>query len=461
MSTQDMTMEYDTPIHSQEHRRFLGLRASAIVEIFAFFVIALVIQYLFGTSPRFIDSWPHPFWVIVILISAQYGSNEGLFAVLAASLVLLVGNLPEQRIDQDFYDWLLEVAARPMMWLVTAVILGEIRLRHIRERDILRNELEDSRRRESTFADSYEKVRARKERLELNIASRVRTETDALRAAKAIEKLNPDQVIDGVTSMVSSAIGAEKFSLFLLNRDTLSRHLTEGWTEEDEDALNTSYRAQDHLYQAVIARKETLCVINEEHEHILDGQGILAGPLLDTETGNIIGMLKIEAMPFLELNLEAVESFRALCEWIALAISNARYYQSAVSDTTVNPEHNLMTKGFFNRYRDYITALARRLKFNVFTLNVDVVNHTSLDADTRIKVARILSKTVDKTLRNVDFAFDHQQSGGHYAIVLPATDKKGAKIVQEKIEKALLKATNKEARGVHYTFTLNALHEEA
>jgi polysaccharide biosynthesis protein PelD len=440
-------------------RKIMGLRVSALIEIALFFVIALLLGWVTGASPRFIDTSPHPFWIIVLLISVQYGSNEGLLAVLVASLVLLLWNIPSQEIGQDFYGWLLDIMANPLMWLIAAVVIGEIRLRHIRERDVLISELHESQDREKTFAVSYEQVRARKERLELNIAGQVRTETAAYRAAKAMEKLDPNQVIEGVATMVESALGAEKFSLYLLEGDVLQRALTHGWSEQDEDTQDAEYRSQSPLYQAIIGKKETLCVINEVQERLLAGKGVLAGALQDTSTGNVLGMLKIESLPFLDMNLNTVETFRALCEWIAIALTNARHYQTAVEDSTVNPDHNLMTRSFFNRYRDYITALAKRLKFNVFMLGITVSNHDSLDADTQIRLARVLSEIVDKTLRNVDFAFDYQQDISHYALILPATDARGAEIVRERIEKELQRVASQQVRGARFAFALSALHE--
>ncbi len=452
--------EYSAHVHHQHHRRVFGLRLSALIELALFFAAAILLNLMIDSSPRFVDVYPHPFWIAVVFISAQYGVNEGLFAVLIATLVLLLGNLPEQQIDQDFYDWLFEVALRPIMWLMTAVALGELRSRHIHKYDKLIEDLEDTREREVAFADSFEKVRNRKEQLELNIVNRVRTETGALRAARAIEKLNPDQVIDGVSTMVKSALGAEKFSLYLLQGEGLECRLTEGWSQEDHDRYPRLFHGQDALFKAVITQHETLCVLNEEHERLLNGAGVLAGCLKDPETGTVLGMLKIESIPFLELNLETVQSFRALCEWIALALLNAKHYQSAMDDATINPEHNLMTRSFFNRHRDYITSLAKRVKFNVFMLNVNVSNHDALDPDTRVRVARLVSSIADKALRQVDFAFDHQQTNGHYVIILPATDARGARIVRDRIEKELLKETSKHARGVNYSFSLSALHEE-
>ncbi len=445
--------------YNNKYPTILGLRRSALLEMLIFFVVALLLSFAFKTSPRFIDTWLHPFFIIVVLIAVQYGSNEGIFCALASTLVLLVGNLPARQINQDTYAWLFEVSKLPLTWLIIAVVLGELRQRHIRERNDIVDELRNSMERETTFARNYEQVKERKERLELSIAGKVRTEIGAFKAAKGVGKLDPEHVIEGVMKMVHSAMGAEKFSLYLHSENQLRKHQTEGWSASEEQDLPDNYRFDDALFQAIVVRREILSVRNSDQEKILARQGILASPLLDTETNEVLGMLKIEGISFLDFSMETLETFKALCEWIALAISNARYYQTAVDDSTVNPEHNLMTRSFFNRYRDYITALARRLKFNVFMLNVAVANYEAMSADDQVKLARALAQTVDATLRNVDFAFDHQQMNGSYGIILPATDVAGAKIVRDKIERELQKITAQNMRGVRFNFSLSALHE--
>ncbi|TAE82367.1 MAG: hypothetical protein EAY76_03250, partial [Alphaproteobacteria bacterium] len=67
-------MEYDALILDKKHKHFLGLRVSALLEIALFLGLALLINLVFGGSPRFIASQPHPFWILILLVSAQYGS---------------------------------------------------------------------------------------------------------------------------------------------------------------------------------------------------------------------------------------------------------------------------------------------------------------------------------------------------------------------------------------------------
>src|SRR5688500_1753250 len=64
----------------------LGIRFSAIVETVAFLGIAVLLDYFYFSGNRFWSLEPHPFWLLVALVSVQYGTNEGVFAAAASSI---------------------------------------------------------------------------------------------------------------------------------------------------------------------------------------------------------------------------------------------------------------------------------------------------------------------------------------------------------------------------------------
>jgi polysaccharide biosynthesis protein PelD len=442
----------------QDNRTYIaGLRLSAVIEIVLFFVIMLVMDAMGMDGKRFWGVEPHPYWIIVLLISSQYGTAEGVLAVIVASLALLLGNMPQQQLDQDMYAYLFHVSIHPLLWVVAAVSLGELRNRHIRERDILRVELELANEREEKITESYEWVRDHKQKLELRIAGQFRSSIDTYKAAKSIEKLDPQDVLHGVQELVRAILNPEKFSVYLLDKDGLQATIMHGWTAED-NYLRT-IDSTSRIYEEIVGRKQVLCAANDEHERVIAGEGVLVGPLLNTESGDIIGMLKIEQMAFSDLNLSTVEAFRSICEWIGMAFVNAGKYQDAKSSSLLNPDHNLLTSNYFTRHTDYISALAKRLDFSVAMVVVRVVDANKLDAAVRASAARKLSQAADAVLRSIDLAFDYQEVVGEYSIVLPATDRKGARIVQEKIEKVLAER-GRELSAVVYSFTVHMIHEK-
>jgi len=434
----------------------LGLRASAVFEIAGFFIILLLATWLLGTDNRFWDVTPHPCWIIVLLISAQYGIGPGIFATIISCIYLLLGNLPDQGLGEGHYDRLLEILSRPAMWVAAALFVGGIANRHINSRRELADELEQSRERERKIADSYEWVSDGKQKLELQIAGQLSSSMNTYRAAKAIEKLDPRDVMNGVQQLVEAVLNPRKFSLYMLNDQVLENTIASGWEHGEEFARVIGNSTS--IYQEVIGNQSVLCVANDQHERLLENQGVLVGPLTDSESGRVIGMLKIEDLGFADFSMSTIESFRSICDWIGASLVNAEKYQVAKDGSIVNPDHNMMTEGYFRRYSDYISALAKRLNFNVGMVVVKLAGADKLSPDAKRAAARKLGTVVDNILRSVDLAFDYQGDAEEYSIILPATDKNGVRIVVDKIEQGLRQAGM--ANNVRYSFATHMIHEK-
>ena len=440
----------------KEPVRILGLRLSAIVECIGLLVIMVVVDAIFFSGHRFWDMNPHPFWVVVLLLAAQYGTNEGLFAALMATLFYLVGNIPPESENLNHYDRIYEIFINPILWVVVGWILGELRQRHLRERQKLQDELEDAHQRENVIADSYKFVRNRKESLEVQVSGQLMSSIEAYRAAKAVETLDPKSVMQGVERLVKSVMGPQKFSLYIFHDSKLNASILHGWNPSDRFAQEID--SYSPLYQAVVGSQETLVIANEQHEIALDGQGLMAGPIVDPETKRVLGMLKIEQMDFVSLSLNSVETFRALCDWIGTALINARNYQTVKSESVVNPERNVMTYNYFKRQSDYLAKLAKRVGFDLTMIVIKLNDAKSLADAERVTVARQLGESVRSVLRNVDLAFDYQTDGEEYSLLLPATSQAGASIVRDKIAKDMERALRGK-RDVNFNYIVQALHE--
>ncbi len=450
-------MSTTTDIQLQPHRMIAGFRASALLEILIFFVVAFLADYLLFDGDHFVSVQPHPYWFIVLLMAVQYGTNESLLAAILSTIFLLLGDLPERGEGQDWYLYAGQVALNPVLWILSSIFIGGIRERHRNERERLRKELNASLEREEKIAESYEVVTRRKENLETQIAGQLTSSVAAYRAAKAVETLNPTAVMKGIEELVSAVMSAHTFSLFLYNNNKLSATIMHGWTQDAPHSRELNENSP--LYRAVLTEKKFLCAANEDQEQSLDKQGILAGPVVNPDSGQVVGMLKIERMDFTHLGLQTIETFKALCEWTGNALVNARNYQTVKKDSVLDPQKNLMTSSFFERQSAYLSSLAKRVGFDLGVLIIKQIENESLDEDDRLRVARGLSNAVGKVLRSIDLAFDYQTDGGEYSVLLPATNVAGANIVRDKIAKELEKQLRDFTKDVQFTYIVQPLHE--
>lgn len=442
--------------NSVDQPRILGIRVSALVEMLIGLVVLALIDAFAFSGDRFWDVNPHPFWIVVLIIAAQYGTAEGIVAAIAATLFYLVGNIPAQAEGMSHYDWLFSISINPILWLVGGWILGELRQRHIRERNLLAREVEESHQREELISTSYNFVKHRKESLEVQVSGQLLSSIDAYRAAKAVETLDPKSVMQGVERLVKSVLGPQKFSLAILHDNKLSTTIIHGWAPSDK--FSQEIDSYSPLFQAVVGQRELLVVANEQHEISLDNQGIMAGPILDPSTDRVIGMLKIEQLDFTSLSLNTVETFRALTDWVGTALVNARNYQSVKAEAIINPERNLLSYNYFKRQSDYMRTLAKRVGFDLSMVVIKLNDAKNLSDAERVTVARQIAESVKTVLRSVDLAFDYQTDGEEYSILLPATAQAGASIVRDKIAKDMDKHLRGK-NGVSFNYIVSALHE--
>ncbi len=454
MQTLEVTRSYTQP----ERPTVFSLRSSAVAEIILSLVILLLLDSIMFDRTRYFDVNPHPFWLIVLFISCKYGTREGIIAASACSIALLFGNMPDHSIAQDEYAYMFSVLKLPLLWILSAVAFGELRMMHINERNALENRLKESEEREQSIAGSYQRVKTLKDQLELRMAGQLRSSIAAYQAARSMETLSPNDVIKGIRDLVSASLSPDQFSVYSLLGNRLDVDMTHGWQEEDE--YTRSFGPDSNLYQAIVARQQTLCVANSDHERILADQAVLAGPLLDKESGQVIGMLKIERMNLSDLNLSNIEAFASICDWATMSIVNANKYQVAKQGSIINPDHNLFTYNYFTRYTDYMRSLAERLSFDVSMIAIKLTNSQQFDDSTRSQIARVLSESVDNVLRKVDLAFDHQETNDEYSIVLPTTNRQGAQIVVDKIRKSLDKSLEKSLKNANFSFTVQTVYEK-
>lgn len=436
--------------------RILGFRRVALLELALFFGVALALDHLSG-GLRFEGVQPHPFWIPVLLLSAQYGTGEGVMAAVVATLALRVGNMPEQLISQDFYQYLYAVSREPILWLVAAVILGELRMRQLREREELRAALDLARRESDAITRSYRQLKAVKENLETRVAGQLRTVFTLYQAAKAIDKLDEGEILMGVADLVRTVMRPDKFSLFLLNNDVLESVINDGWT--DDDGYARWFDAASPLFETVVGRQRFLCVARLEDERILQGEGVLAGPLVSEDTGAVLGMVKVEGLGFMDLGVNTIENFRILCEWIGTALAKARQYNEAAGKSVLTEDGTLYSSGFIGRQATFLANLGRRLGFETTMVTIRPAGMARLTQSQRHEVAAAIGGAVQASLRDTDMACDFGHNGMVYGVVLPGTGVEQARIVAGKLESAVRAALPRPLSGVRIEFTAERVGE--
>ena len=292
-----------------------------MVETVAFLFLALLLDRFLLDASRFRAIDPHPFWLIVLLITVQYGTAEGIAAAVCASLAFLAGHIPPQSLGEDLHTWLRHQFSLPVLWFVAAFFLGQISTRLRQDRDRLAAELVEGKERETLLARSLAETTTLKDALEETVAGQQKTLSKVVAGARALAQPNGPEVLLGIKDLVRSVLDPQSFSLSLVTDGKIVPSYTVGWP--NDAAFPPSIETDSALYQALVHDRRMLAVIRRSDEQVLGEQGVLAGPLISPDTNEVFGILKIERLRFGDLTPSTIHAFSVLCEWIGEAYAKA------------------------------------------------------------------------------------------------------------------------------------------
>ena len=440
-------------------RLWFGLQRSAILEAVGFLLAMVAIDQFLLDGDRFWDASPHPFWIVVALVTVQYGTAEGIASAILSSVALLLWNVPSQSIAQDLYAHLWQVAVNPFLWILAALVLGELRMRGLRYEQKLQRDLDAVEQKSGELLTSLEETNRAKSRLETAVASQLGSAVNLYQAAKGLEASDPNDVLLGVPDLAASIMNPERLSVFLMDDNTLKLALESGWGSED--VYRKAFVSDTPLFQKVVGERRVVSVTNAEDEAFLADQGLLAGPLIDGATEEIVGMLKVERLGFFDLNFSTIQNFQILCDWVATAYARAKRNQHAEFASSADPDRQPLALSLYDRQKDFLTHLARRVPFDLSRITLRLESRHDLTEETWAAISVAVRACVRNALRNTDLVFETPGNRHEFAILLPATPIRDAKAMVQGFRETLEPELQKEERWVEMSVTAQSLEESA
>ena len=403
---------------------------SAVAEASLLIALFVILDRVFGSGNRFLGVEPHPFGIAVLLVAAQYGTAEAAATTLLASAALLAFNLPEQAFDQDHYDWLQTVVRDPLLWLTTSLIVGEITGR---ARQRARDSAALAMNREAELVGMVTangELVARVTMLETRIAGQQRTVTSIYEAARSMGP-SREGVLRGALTLVRAATGATRCSIYLLQSNVLTRVGTDGWS--DVDAL-PSIEADGRFFAAIIGDRRCLLANDADDRDCLGALGLMAAPII-TPDGAALGALVVETIPFTQLHLGAVASFRSVCEWVGAGLEQATAYETAESGRFLVEGSSLVAARHADRVISIMGATARRIGFNLMMMQIDLAE--DLSGETLTGVRRTFVTVLEAVLRDTDLLIEGDEHRHRISVLMPGTPFDNVALVAERLRRAV------------------------
>ena len=437
--------------------KVLGVRVSAILEIIFFLLIISLASYAWGNNDRFINISPHPYWVILILIVVQYDMPETICCIILMILFMYIGNVPKQEFTETTFDYYFSLCLQPILWFAMGTLTTGIVRKRFKQTSILENKIDDLAFKLKKISEAYTVIERKNMNLESSVAEEQKSTIHIYNALVKMDNMNKSNYGRIMEEIILAILPVKKFSIYLAAGDS-SLDLKYSYNWSNEDKFTEHFSHNDQLFDAIMHNQQILYVARKNDEQIFSEQGILAGPLLNTNSNKVVGMIKIEDIEFSGFVSRNIELFKLVCRWLGAAYYKSLYFTELNTSKIMSSEYVHSTMDSSGRQVNYLTELAKRIHFDLACLHIRITNIERLEEHIRKSAVIFLYDTMKKGLRKTDLIVDKDYRSGVYSLLLPGTNKLSAENVLSKIKKLLLEPSNTDFHNVNYSFQIEILY---
>lgn len=292
---------------------------TAVFELAVIVALFLLIDLLWPTLDIH-NLQPSVYWLPVLLLTLQYGTVSGsIAAVVAIAATFALSTMPEQGVGENEFTYRLRILAQPILWIGTAVLLGQFRMIQIAAKRELTERVTELESQGRTLADYATRLRGRCDALELEIVARRPGDGEGLLSALARLRSGIGSPQAAAEACLAAVAPGGTASLYARTPAGLQRVLSAGWPGSAAwlEALPPGHP----LHGAVIEERRSLSVLDAVDEGALAGQGLAAVPVIDPASGRVSGLIKVEMAPAQAVTPALIEALAFLAETVAPRMS--------------------------------------------------------------------------------------------------------------------------------------------
>lgn len=373
----------------------------------------------------------NPLWAVVVFAALRHGTGTGVVATLGATAIHISHASPVDPLADDALGHVAHVGLLPLLWLLSAVAIGEMRRSQLRREEALLTEVTRLRREDENLQAIVRVLQKELDDVTIQRAAEADMALFAHEVMCGVNKVSLDGWGDWAVGVVRTLLQPTKFSLYLLHTDGMELVRSVGWSADDRYPRHIAQTSP--LYRRIVGEQQgCLAAVHQADAEVLGQSGILACPLVSPGGDKILGMLKIEAMPFADFNVALFARTRVAATWISATLVDLKARQPVHAPARVHAgtESGEIT---FQRQVSFVKGLSERVGFDVAVVVLTPTLADDLKATDRIAVREALREAISG-LRTSDWVV---QAGGEHdsaVIMLPKTTAANAQPVARKIQ---------------------------
>jgi len=393
-------------------------------------ILVSINLYGFSDNPGFINTCPHPFWIIILPFSARYGFSAGLYAAFLAGLTYLC-MIKLYISNVNYYDLIQpEYIKLPLWFLLIGMIIGEIREIQKNKYTKLQVKNSDIELKLNHLSKQFDILNKAKEELDTHIISQEQTLSSLYESAQSLKSLDEKDIYPSVLEMLKEHVHVEACSIYILSEKKL---FLEAYLNHTEKMLRPDkIETPEGLMAQALEQHKTLSIntliSSDQFGSFTDA--VISSPIFDSSK-KILGVINIEKIPFIKFTPQAVNLSRLISEWCGLALETARSYTQTKEKNISDDLTGAYNYKYFKRRVNEEFQRARRYKLSLTILAFEIVDFHSFTENVQKDVLIVINTVFRNILRSIDLLF-HGDDLSTCFILLPNTSYIGAQIVKQK-----------------------------
>lgn len=288
--------------------------------VIAFGVIVLVNLFWFRSDWGFLDTKPHPFWILVIAVPVMYGLFPGLFAGIIALVAHTAFQVTETPVHLDL--------TVPALMLVCAVAAGEVRQRsltRIRELTDLNLWLEAAMEDLSSRFTQSEKARAL---LHHRILGQTMTFANLYQVAKRLDTLDEAEIPPAAAEVTAKLLKAEIVSVCSYQNGKLK--VLEIYPPNAASGVSNKSLTTSPVLKRCLEQGKTVSlhdvVPNLASDQLIPTPIAIAAPLLGRDS-TVTGFILVEKIGFSHFTSTSVTTAAEIAQWTSHSLQTAELFR--------------------------------------------------------------------------------------------------------------------------------------
>ncbi|MCP3733944.1 hypothetical protein M9979_03525 [Sphingomonas sp. RP10(2022)] len=258
---------------------------------------------------------PNPYWLPVLVAALAYGTAPGVIAAaIASALWVLAGH--HHAGERDYLDHLFHLSLLPLLWFVSAVVIGEVTIVRTGRQARLERRGRVATRNVARLSEAFDALSRTNRRLQVQIATEAGTLGHVIATATHLSSAAPGERREAIVRLIALAARSEDFTCYRVAGDEARAWLRSSQSSGRRDVLPVM------LMERLIRRRGIVHVARRSDRASLDGVGVAAVPLIDG-AGRLAGCLVLHALPFAALNAGRVAELTEIATWLTPLLADA------------------------------------------------------------------------------------------------------------------------------------------